>query len=386
MSATIAETTTRHYPRAIAMLIGTIIGVGIFGVPYVVAKVGVPVALVHFGVLTVALLLVHLFFGEIALRTQAHHRLVGYAGLYFGGWGKAIAACSTVAGMYGALLAYIIVSGSFLHQLVGPLLGGTPMQYSVAFGIAGILVVGLGLRMVEEAEFLLTALLFIAMAIVLIVGVQRVNVAHWTTVDLRHAFLPYGAILFSLGGASAIAEIRDLLRGRERLLPRAIAWGTLIASALTVAFTLVVIGVSGAKTSPEAIAGLAPTLGRTIVILGAILGFLAIATSFLTLGLYLHQVFQLDFRQRRIPALLLSVGAPLLIFLIGNPNFTEVILITGAVFGGIDGILIALLVLRARRAGSRTPEYTVRVPAFVNWLVVAIFVVGVAVTIREIFG
>lgn len=366
------------------MLMGTIIGVGIFGVPYVVAKTGVPIALVHFGVLTLALLFVHLFFGELTLRTQAHHRLVGYAGLYFGRWGKTVAACSTIAGMYGALLAYIIVSGSFLHQLVGSFLGGTPMVYSIAFGIAGIAVVAFGLRMVSEFEFLLTALLFIAMAIVLIVGMQRVNIANWMTVDFSHTFLPYGAILFSLGGASAIAEIRDLLRGRERLLPRAIVWGTVIASLLTIAFTVVVVGVSGSATSPEAIAGLAPTLGRSIVLLGAILGFLAIATSFLTLGLYLNEVFRLDFRQRRFPALILSVGAPLVIFLIGNPNFTQVILVTGAVFGGLDGILIVLLVLRARRMGSRTPEYTVRVPAFVNWFIVLMFLAGIAVTIREL--
>lgn len=376
----------RQYRRAIAMLIGTIIGVGIFGVPYVAARAGIPVALVHFGVLSAAILLVHLFFGELVLRTSSHHRLVGYAGQYLGSWGKRIASLSTVAGMYGALLAYIIVSGAFLHQLLGPLFGGTPWLYSVASAGVGIVIVGFGLRMVQEFEFLLTALLFIAMAVVLIVGVQRVDVAHWSTFDLQSAFLPYGAILFSIGGASAIAELRDLLQNRERLLSRAIAWGTLIAIFLTIAFTLVVVGVSGSATTSESIAGLAPTLGRSIVILGAILGFLAIATSFLTLGLYLNQVFALDFQFPRIPALLASVGAPLLIFLLGNPDFTQVILITGAVFGGIDGILVAVLVLRARKFGDRVPEYVVRVPKVVNWIVVLLFVIGIGVTIVEVLG
>ncbi len=376
--------TTRHYPRAIAMLIGTIIGVGIFGVPYVIARSGVAIGLVHFVVLTLAVLLVHLWFGELTLRTKAHHRLVGYAEQYLGPWGKRLAAFVSICGIYGALLAYLIVAGSFLHQLIGPALGATPWHYSVAFGVVAGLAVAVGLRLVEELEFILTAFLFIAMSLILIVGAQRVNTENFATTNIAAAFLPYGAILFSLSGASAIAEIRDILRGRERFLSRAIVWGTLIASALTLLFVLTVVGVSGGATSSEAIAGLAPVLGRSIVVLGAVLGFLAIATSFLTLGLYLNEVFRLDFHLRRAHAFLLGIGVPLLLFLIGDPTFTSVIIVTGGIFGGLDGLLVALLVLRARRKGDRQPEFRVRLPSFVNWLVALLFAVGVAVTIMEV--
>lgn len=366
------------------MLIGTIIGVGIFGVPYVVARSGVAIGLIHFVVLTIAVLLIHLWFGELTLRTKAHHRLVGYAGQYLGPWGKRVAALAGIGGVYGALLAYLIVAGSFLHQLLGPTLGATPWHYSVAFGALAGLSVAFGLRLVEELEFILTAFLFIAMSLVLIVGAQRVNVENFSTVNIGQAFLPYGAILFSLGGASAIAEIRDILRGRERFLRRAIVWGTLIASALTLLFVLTIVGVSGDATTPEAIAGLAPILGRSVVVLGAILGFLAIATSFLALGLYLNEVFRFDFHLSKFPAFALGIGVPFLIFLIGSPVFTNVILVTGGIFGGIDGLLIALLVLKARKRGDRTPEFSVRLPSFVNWLVALLFAAGVAVTVVEV--
>lgn len=381
---TVIASPPRRYAHAVAMLIGTIIGVGIFGVPYFVARSGVLIGLGYFVVLTIVLLIVHFAFGEIVLRTHARHRLVGYAELYWGRWGKRIASLSTVCGMYGALLAYIIVSGSFLHHILGSTLGGTPWMYSIGFGILGIIVIAVGLRLVAEFEFLLTALLFIAMAIILIVGSQRVNIGNWMTVDWGSAFLPYGAILFSLGGASAIAQIRDLLRGREELLGRAIAWGTIIASVLTALFVVIVVGVSGSATSPEAIAGLAPMLGRSIVILGAILGFLAIATSFLTLGLYLDEVFRLDFHCVRPVAIVGSIGVPFLIFLIGNPSFTNVIMVTGAIFGGLDGLLIILLALRVRRVGDRQPEFALRIPAVVHYLIAALFVIGIAATIVEL--
>lgn len=384
MATAAVAATTRHYSRAVAMLIGTIIGVGIFGVPYVVAQSGVPIGLLLFGVLTLVILLVHLFFGELTLRTTEHHRLVGYAGKYFGKWGKIVAGCSAVLGMYGALLAYLLVSGEFLEALVGPLFGGDRWWYSVGFGVLGFLAIAVGLRLIEELEFILTAFLLVAMALICIVGGQRVTGANLTMYDLSHAFVPYGAILFALSGVSAIAEIRELLRGRERDLAPAIAWGTILAALISAAFVVTVVGVSGDGTTPEAISGLEPVLGRSIVILGGVLGFLAIATSFLMLGLYLRDVFELDFGFPKRAAVLTALGVPFGIFLMGDPSFTTVILITGAVFNGIDGILIALLVLRARKQGDRQPEFRVRLPTFVNWIVVAVFLGGMFVTIRAI--
>lgn len=375
---------TRHYPRAVAMLIGTMVGVGIFGVPYVMVQSGVVIGLVHFAVLTAVILLVHLAFAEITLRTQAHHRLVGYAGVYFGTPAKAIAACSAILGMYGALLAYIIVSGQFLAQLVGPTLGGSATTYSFIFAILGALAVAKGLRLIEELEFVLTAFIFLAIALIAIVGLQRIDPIHWTGINLRHAFLPYGVVLFSLGGVSAIAELRDILRGRERLLPRAIAWGTILASLLTVLFALVVVGVSGPHTTEEAIAGLAPSLGNSIVVLGAFLGFLTIATSFLMLALYVREVYEYDFHFPRWASFVLAVVVPVVIFALGNPGFIQVVIVTGAIFGGLDGILVALIALRARSRGDRTPEFRVRLPGFVYWIVALVFAAGMVMTIQEL--
>ncbi|MFH1430282.1 MAG: aromatic amino acid transport family protein [Candidatus Uhrbacteria bacterium] len=364
------------------MLIGTMVGVGIFGVPFVIAQSGVVIGLLHFAVLTSAVLLVHLFFGEITLRTKDHHRLVGYAGRYFGPAGKVIASLSGVLGLYGALLAYITVSGVFLHALLGPYLGGTPWAYSIGFTVIASLAVIRGLRLVEELEFILTAFLFIVIALIGIVGVQRIDPMNFRTVHLTSAFLPYGVILFSLGGVSAIAEIRDLLRGQERRLGAAIAWGTILASLLTVVFGLIVVGVSGASTSTEAISGLAPTLGLSIVLLGSLLGFLTIATSFLVLGVYVNKVFEYDFHLPKWLAFALGIGVPFTVFLIGHPGFISVVMLTGALFCGLDGILVSLIVLRARKCGDRKPELRVRVPALVNWIVVCIFLAGMVITIR----
>ncbi|PIR07544.1 hypothetical protein COV54_00500, partial [Candidatus Jorgensenbacteria bacterium CG11_big_fil_rev_8_21_14_0_20_38_23] len=64
---------------AIATLSGTIIGVGLFALPYITLKVGFWVMLCYFLVLGALVILIHSFFGELALKTPDYKRLPGFA-------------------------------------------------------------------------------------------------------------------------------------------------------------------------------------------------------------------------------------------------------------------------------------------------------------------
>ena len=109
---------------AIATLSGTIIGVGLFALPYVTLKVGFWVILGYFLVLGALVILIHSFFGELALKTPDFKRLPGFAKIYLGNWGEKIALISTILGIFGAILAYLIVGGEFLTELFLPIFGG----------------------------------------------------------------------------------------------------------------------------------------------------------------------------------------------------------------------------------------------------------------------
>ena len=104
----------KNFYFALAALIGTTVGAGIFGIPYVISKSGIGPGLFYFFILGGAVLLLHLFFGEIVLRTKEKHRLIGFAQKYLGNWGKFLITISTILGLVGALLAYIILGGDFL--------------------------------------------------------------------------------------------------------------------------------------------------------------------------------------------------------------------------------------------------------------------------------
>ena len=73
---------------AASTLIGTIIGAGIFGIPYVVVKSGFPIGLTHILIIAILTIITMLYLGEIALRTKENCHLAGYAEKYLGKKGK----------------------------------------------------------------------------------------------------------------------------------------------------------------------------------------------------------------------------------------------------------------------------------------------------------
>src|SRR3989339_612129 len=101
----IVKSTRGNFFYAVAILIGMIIGAGIFGIPYVVAQAGFAVGLFYLVLLGGAVMLLHLFYGEIVLRTKQEHRLIGYAAKYLGKEAKKIATLTVLFEYYGSPFA-----------------------------------------------------------------------------------------------------------------------------------------------------------------------------------------------------------------------------------------------------------------------------------------
>ena len=110
---------SKNFWWAVFSLVGTTIGAGIFGLPYVFSKAGFFVALAELAVIAFIVLLVQQMMGEIALRTEGKKRLAGYIAQYLGGFWRPLGALSTILGGVGVLLVYIILAGNFLSSLTG---------------------------------------------------------------------------------------------------------------------------------------------------------------------------------------------------------------------------------------------------------------------------
>jgi len=367
----------KNFFYALSTLIGMIIGVGIFGIPYSFAQAGILVGFFYLIFLTLVVTTVHLLYGEIILRTGQDCRLVGYGERYLGAKGKTLTTGIVIFQFYGALLAYIIAGGYFLNIIFNRFFGGSDFSWSLIFFAFGALAIFFGLKMVSLSEFFM-AILLVALAIFFVSrGAPLVNFENFKGFSLMKFFLPYGVIFFSLTGGAAVPELRQILKGQERKIKRVIILGTFIPAVIYLLFALVVVGITGEGTSENAISGLIPYLGQNIVIAGAIFGFLAVITSFLMLGLNLRKMFQLDYKLNKFLAWVLACFVPLIIFLAGFNDFIVVIGLIGAVAGGFEGIMTVLIYIKAKRMGDRQPEYNLKLNKIFVWGFVLLFALGI---------
>lgn len=329
--------------RALAVFVGTIIGVGIFGLPYIASRTGFLPLVLYFLFIPGIVILINLFIAEIALGTEKLHRLPGYAAEYLGPcWGK-ICLIITGLGLFGALLAYLIVGGEFLFFLLSPLWGGDRLLYSLLFFVFGVFFIFRGSKSVSRLELPLFFVLFAILIVFFIRAFPFINLEHLKTMNWRFATFPYGAVIFSLWGAAIIPEIKEMLDNDKTKIKRVIISGVLLSAAAYLFFVFTILGASGLQASKEAISGFARALGDNIIGLGFIFGVITCFTSFITLGLTLKKVFWYDFNFSKGLSWLIACFVPLFLFLAGAREFIDIIGLTGALALGAEAIIIVLV-------------------------------------------
>jgi len=338
----------KNYIYPVATLSGTIIGVGLFALPYITLKVGFWVMLGYFLVLGTLVILVHLFFGELALKTPDYKRLPGFAKIYLGNWGEKIALISTILGIFGAILAYLIVGGEFLTELLSPIFGGGSFFWTIIYFLTGAILIFLGIRAIAKVEFWGLILFFVVLILIFLRGKYLINIENLFSIEnwklgIRNWFLPYGVILFSLWGADLIPEVEEMLGEKKELIRKIIPIAILIPIFVYLFFIYLILGITGPQTTESALVGLRNFLGNGIVSLGFLFGLLTTFTSFIALGLTLQKVFWYDLKIEKNIAWAITCFIPLVLFLIGIKQFIPVISFVGATMLGIDGILILLM-------------------------------------------
>jgi len=362
---------------ATTALIGTIIGAGILGIPYVIMQSGFKIGLVHLILIGLAVMITTLYLGEIANRTKHNHQLTGYAGLYLGRTGRKWMFYSFAFGIYAALLAYLIAEG----ESISFLLFGTA-QYAIYCGIGFWIALSLlsyfGLKALEEGESLGVALILVMIVSITVFLWNKIDVSNLQYIHLDKMFVPFGVILFAFLGFSAIPELERIFGNDRRPMKRSIIIAYLFSFIVYVIFAAVVLGYKGSLT-PQ-IATLA--LGKPFILLG----MLTIFTSYLALSIAFIDTLKFDFGKTKTISWLWVSIIPLIIYLLleffNLASFTTIIGIGGVISGGIDAILILMMVKRAKKLGTRKPEYSMPYSETFNWILIAMFTLG---AILEIF-
>ena len=368
------------FGMATATLIGTIVGAGVLGIPYVIAKSGFLYGTILILLVGAAFLFLNLFAGEIVLRTKEQHQLTGYMEKYLGKWGKNLMMFSMVFGIYGALTAYLIGEG----QVLKIIFGGPAWVYTLIFFVIVAVVIYRGVKAAGKVELVVISLLVVVVFLIGLLSFDKIDLNNLSTFNPAFFFLPYGVILFAFIGTASVPEMQEELEDEKRKLKKALIWGSVIPVLLYALFSFIVISIVGLSNFElllpnQRIATVAlsvyanPTLG----LFANLFAIGTMFTTFLTLGIALMEMYEYDYHLKRIMAFALTMFLPLGLALSGFTTFIATLGITGAIAGGVDGILIVLAYWKAKKFGDRKPEYSLKVPKLVGYILILMFGLGI---------
>lgn len=341
------ENLFKNYIYPISTLSGSIIGVGFLSLPYITLQVGIWPMIIYFVILTGLVLIIHLIFGQIALKTPDFRRWPGFLEFYFGKYSKLLFMPLIVFGGFGVMLVYLIISGEFLTATFGPVIGGNVWMYVALYWLLASTFIFFGVKAISKIDFMMIALLLIALLFILIKGFDHANLSNIFISNIQtnasSYFLPFGAIMFSLWGTGLIPEVEEMIRGHKGRLKKIITIATLIPASIYLLFILLVLSITGSQTTESALVGIRETLGDGIISIALLIGVITTFISFIAQGLLLKKIFIYDAHIKELPAFILVSMVPLILFLLGLNSFIPLISFIGGVLLSIEGILILLI-------------------------------------------
>lgn len=333
------------YP--LAMLCNTTIGVGIFALPYIASKAGLAAMAAYFILLGAVICAIHLIFARIALKTPDHKRLPGFAKQHLGAKAEiAVLACVIASGI-SVMVVFMSIGGQFLYDITGKYLGGPEFAYGILYGLAGLLLVLLGINIVEKIVFW-GLLIFFGVLAVLISNMapsfKWENLAV-SSGKLSDIFMPYGPVIFSIWGASSIPEVEEMLgrKRKKRFLMPLVLLSLIISIIVYFIFTIAVVGLTGSQTTPSALIGLKNYFDGGLLKLTFFFGLVTTFTSFVIAGLTLKKILCYDLGLSRNTAWLIAAFAPLMLYAAASSSYLAILSFIGGVMLGIEGIIILMM-------------------------------------------
>ncbi|MDP2908439.1 MAG: aromatic amino acid transport family protein [Nanoarchaeota archaeon] len=369
------------FVRAVALMVGMAIGAGILAMPYVIYKAGFWTGMLVLAFIGFTIMLMHLYIGEIALRTEGRHQLVGYVEKYLGSNAKKILTFSMLFMLNGALVAYIIGEGAALKAIFG----GDSFAFSMIFFVVMAIITLFSLKVITESEVVIGLAMMVTIFLICFFSSFHINFDNYQGFDITKFFIPYGVIFFAVVSGGAIPPMKAVLERSKGKLKKAIILGTLIPLVVYAFFSVIVVGVVGETFNVleqgVVTVALGLVLGKYMNVFTNLFAVFSMSTSFIAMALIMKWVYQYDYGMRKSLAWLLTCMIPLGIVLLNVTTFVRVLSLIGAIGGGIEGIMIILMHYKAKKLGDRKPEYSLPNNIFLSALLICVFVVGVVVTI-----
>lgn len=358
----------RRYLLPASILSGTIIGAGVFALPYVFVRAGWVTGVAYLFLLTVAVWIIHSMFAEVILHVGEGHRFVGYVRILLGGAPFRIALITSVLGLILTLTAYLVLGISFINLLYPQ---GSELVKVIIFWLLGSLLVLVRIRLLALLEFLVVIGLLFIIAFIFILGLGGWHkFGSLSTISPGYLFSPFGPILFSLIGRTAIPSVINYISDAglpSFLVKRAILLGTVIPPLFYLAFIVGIIGLSN-NVSIDSVSGLIATAPRSVLFIVGIFGLLSLLSTYIVLGIDVSKNLILDLRLPKAASLTAVIALPMVFYLFGLKNFLGLASIIGGVFISLEAAMIALM---WKKIGAATSKR-----ALIAYVLAGIFLLG----------
>lgn len=320
----------------IGTLAGTMIGAGIFSLPYVFNAVGATKGILFLLFFSIVYAIVHSMYARLIIKNPGME-FGSIAKKYLGTFGSAVQ-WLIVGELLLVCLAYLILAPEFFLILFG----GNYQLYILCFWIFGIFGMLLPMKWIEISETVGLIGIFGLIGVVGLYGLTLGNSISWNKeiITLPQLLLPFGPLLFAFSGRPSIVRIVSALEKTEKKYVYSIViWGTSIPAFLYGVYTLGMLRMGGGSGVLDAISSF-PWIIPSVL---AALGIIVLWTSYFVVGINVRDILVCDAHVKKITAFLVASCVPLILSFFGIKDFIKVISFIGGVFLALEGIFIVTM-------------------------------------------
>ncbi|MEU4690691.1 amino acid permease [Actinoplanes sp. NPDC023714] len=241
-------------PQATALILGSIIGVGIFNLPYSLASIG-PISIVAMVLTTVGAVALAMMFASLSRRLPADGGPYAYARAGFGNGTGFLNAWSYWITAWAGNAAIVTGWVFYVEKFVNT---GHVAGWSIVIALVGLWIPAAinlsGVKNTGAVQLWTSIVKYVPLALMSTVGLLAISSGNFTPwnvsgeSDLRAIGSAMAICLFSYLGVEAAAVAAAKVRDPERNIPKATLLGTLGAS---VVYLLSMVAVFGAVPTTE---------------------------------------------------------------------------------------------------------------------------------------
>jgi len=342
------------------LLAGTTIGAGVFALPYVFSRSGWLPSFFGLIFLGIIVSLLNFFYSRITIKTDGDHQLVGYVKKYLGKKWSWLAMSAFILSMNGVLMAYVVLGGEFLALVLGQL---PSFLYPIWFYFIGLLLFSRDFQVLNKLGSWLTIIL-IGLMLVIPLGLTKfIQLSSLPVVTGTPLFF-WGASLFSLAGFTVVPEVEETLRGKPKVITKAVFIGSWLPIIFYLPFTFSIWGTCRSATTADSLSCLI-AYSPQLVRVGALVGLIALLTSFISLANALKEVYFRDLEIEETKSKMLAVIPAFLAVFLSTTRFIDLVSFTGAVSLTISAVMICLMYAKSHRKSR-----------WLAWLIAVIFILG----------